>query len=291
MKKPFTRLFAILLAALLLCGAVPLSVSAEGVDITAAFTDPAFRAAVQELIGKDVILDTDVAEIEVLNIYGDFGAKGAIKNLAGLGYFTALRTLNCSLNEITSLPSLPSGLEELYCFGNELYVLPVLPVNLNVLHCYENNLTALPALPSKLISLDCAYNQLMVLPSLPPGLTNLDCHRNQLFLLPTLPDSLTNLWCGENHLAVLPALPPNLVWLCCNFNQLTSLDITGLKLDSLSCECNNMRNRSAIKGSTITIRQFGFYPQNPIYFWSEWPPIVQWALEYILFGWLWMRWL
>jgi len=25
-------------------------------------------------------------------------------------------------------------------------------------------------------------------------------------------------------------------------------------------------------------------------FWSTWPPVLQWILEYVFFGWLWMRW-
>jgi len=29
----------------------------------------------------------------------------------------------------------------------------------------------------------------------------------------------------------------------------------------------------------------------PPHFWSTWPPFLQWILRYVLFGWLWMRWL
>jgi len=28
----------------------------------------------------------------------------------------------------------------------------------------------------------------------------------------------------------------------------------------------------------------------PPHFWDSWPPVLQWILQYILFGWLWMRW-
>jgi hypothetical protein len=52
-----------------------------------------------------------------------------------------------------------------------------------------------------------------------------------------------------------------------------------------------MANMSAVKGFKGSIKDFYFYPQNPVYFWSTWSPEIQQILEYVLFGWLWMRWL
>ena len=255
MKKTITRLFAILLAALLLCGLLPLTVSAEGVDITDKFTDPAFRAAVQELIGKDVILDTDVAGITKLYLNGFYNETvkeaGGIENLAGLEYFPVLEYLNCGTNHLTALPALP--------------------VNLIELTCYRNQLTALPTLPSGLLTLACGENRLTVLPTLPTGLKTLECFDNQLTALPTLPSSLT--------------------YLDCAFNQLTSLDLTGLQLKHFACVYNNMASRHAIKGYSGSIWSINIYPQNPVRFWSTWHPWFIWILEIVLFGWLWMRWL
>ncbi|MCL2495350.1 MAG: leucine-rich repeat domain-containing protein [Oscillospiraceae bacterium] len=287
MKKTATRVFAILLAALLLCGIVPLSAAAEGTDITAAFTDPAFRAAVQELVGKDVILDTDVAGVETLDVCGKTSydqeadkwiSSGEIRSLAGLEHFTALQGLYCHNNKLTALPALPS--------------------NLRALGCDYNQITALPALPDSLINLYCSGNQLTELPKLPAGLYTLHCNSNQLTELPALPaNTLRGLDCGNNQLTVLPVLPSGLKILWCSENQLTSLDVTGLQLVWLDCRYNNMLNRSSVKGFVGTWLAFdpsglkyNFYPQNPIYFWSSWPPALQWAIEYILFGWLWMRW-
>jgi len=276
MKKTTTRLLATLLAALLLCGVLPLSTAAEGVDITAAFTDPAFRAAVQELVGKEVILDTDVAGVTELDVFGwdyDKESVGNIKSLAGLEYFISLTLLDCRYNQITTLPALPSGLKELYCVDNQL--------------------TSLPELPSSLIKLSCGSNRLASLPVLPLNLSELQCNGNFLTSLPALPTSLLRLYCYENQLSELPALPPGLLLLWCQDNQLTSIDVTDLQLERLDCRWNNMTSESDVIGFTgeWTRHTFIFNPQNtePTHFWSTWPPFLQWLLEYVLFGWLWMR--
>ena len=44
--------------------------------------------------------------------------------------FKNLKELNCSNNQLTSLPTLPQNLEILYCFNNQLTSLPTLPQNL-----------------------------------------------------------------------------------------------------------------------------------------------------------------
>ena len=297
MKTSFSRALAVLLAAALLCGAAPLMAGAEGIDITDKFTDPAFRAAVQEIIGKDVILDTDVAGMTELDVSGVFifdffGPFGDISSLAGLEHFTALKYLNCELNQLTTLPALPSELDTLECSFNDLTSLPVLPSTLETLHCYSNKLTALPALPSSLEEISCDNNRLTALPALPSSLGFLSCSSNQLSELPALPSGLEVLVCFGNQLTVLPALPSSLTRLWCNMNQLTSLDLTGLQLKSLICDHNNMKNISALKGYTGSDGTLIFYPQNvpqdPAPFYSIWPSWAQWFLEYILFGWLWM---
>lgn len=53
--------------------------------------------------------------------------------------------LDCSFNQLTSLPVLPQ-LIELICSNNQLTSLPVLPL-LTVLNCHHNQLTSLPILP------------------------------------------------------------------------------------------------------------------------------------------------
>jgi len=242
------RLIAILLAALLLCGAMFMSASAAGIDITDKFTDPAFRAAVYRHIGKTApapIYDTDVADILVLNLYGfDWDQRikvGTIKSLAGLEYFTGLEILDCAVNDITALPALPAGLKQLGCGSNQISALPALPVGLTLLWCGENQLTVLPTLPSGLVSLSCSKNQLTALPTLPPGLEMLGCSTNQLTALPPLPASLTELWCGGN--------------------QLTSIDITGLQLTELACQWNYLASEADVIGYDGSF-SFNFSPQK-----------------------------
>jgi len=149
-------------------GLEPLSV--ESVDITAAFTDTNFRAAVYEHIGKTApapIYDTDVAEITSLKIskVSLESLTNGIKSLAGLEYFTSLTYLNCRNTALRSLPALPDGLEELYCAENKLTSLPSLPSGLRILDCQTNQLTSLPPLTdlTRLTRLNCGWNRLELL--------------------------------------------------------------------------------------------------------------------------------
>jgi Leucine Rich repeats (2 copies) len=71
---------------------------------------------------------------------------------------STLRYLNCSGNQLTSLPQLPSTLVKLYCMDNQLTSLPQLPSKLVDLCCGGNQLTSLPQLPSTLVRVWCMYN-------------------------------------------------------------------------------------------------------------------------------------
>ncbi len=140
--------------------------------------------------------------------------------LPDLSRFYRLTSLDCSKNQLTQLPSLPSTLTHLYCYENQLRQLPTLPPALEFLSCNNNQLTQLPTLPSTLIYLVCNNNQLRQLPTLPPTLIQLDCKYNQLRQLPTLPSILTYLFCEDNQLTQLPTLPPTLEYFDCRYNVL-----------------------------------------------------------------------
>ena len=241
----------LLTAALLLglfAGFAP-AARAAGVDITEKFTDPNFRAAVYEAIGKKApapIFDSDVAGVTELDM-----SWMDIYSLVGLEYFKGLQTLLCYNNLLTSLPALPSGLTYLDCDFNELSSLPTLPFGLTDLICYHNHLTVLPTLPSSLSYLQCGGNQFTSLPTLPPKLADLDCSGGQLASLPALPSGLKHLYCGINQLTSLPALPIGLTILCCPANRLTELDVSGLSsLESLDCTYNEMIVPDDVKGFT-----------------------------------------
>lgn len=165
-----------------------------------------------------------------------------ISNLTGIGGFTGLQTLNCSENQLTNLPNLPSGISDLNCNQNQLAGLPALPTGLTVLSCDNNLITGLPALPSSLSLLFCQNNQLISLPVLPNNLTDLYCINNQLTTLPTLPNNLIKIECRGNQLTSLPVLPSSLTELICNANLITSLPtlpgtLTKLRIDTDKITC------------------------------------------------------
>ncbi|WP_079841321.1 NEL-type E3 ubiquitin ligase domain-containing protein [Salmonella enterica] len=159
-------------------------------------------------------------------------------------YLTSLPTLPSGLevltvedNQLTSLPPLPAGLQMLLVAGNQLTSLPPLPAGLQTLSVARNQLTSLPPLPAGLEVLSLSDNQLTSLPLLPTGLELLTLDRNpQLVRLPPLPEGLQTLSVDANpQLTRLPALPSGLQRLFARNNQLTRLpeSITGLSSEAI----------------------------------------------------------
>jgi uncharacterized repeat protein (TIGR01451 family) len=150
--------------------------------------------------------------------------------------------LNCSENQITSLPVLPSSLTYLSCFENQITNLPALP-NLTSLTCGGNVFTSLPALPNSLTSLVFSSSNISVFPLLPNSLTILDCSYTKIASLPAhLPDSLRSLNCVGDSLTSLPTLPNLLTSLFCYYNNIYCLPqlpntLTSLTLDSKKIHC------------------------------------------------------
>jgi hypothetical protein len=110
-----------------------LTYTQTSVNITNAFTDDVFRAAVQQIIGKQVIMNTDVAHIQHLNLhYSDNhpnnGLRGLLgpntprmENVNGIEHFTALSDLDVGGNNMASLNvSSNTNLRWLRAWGNEL---------------------------------------------------------------------------------------------------------------------------------------------------------------------------
>ncbi|MEI3945291.1 NEL-type E3 ubiquitin ligase domain-containing protein [Salmonella enterica] len=171
-------------------------------------------------------------------------------------YLTSLPTLPSGLevltvedNQLTSLPPLPAGLQMLSVAGNQLTRLPPLPAGLRRLLVAGNQLTSLPPLPAGLQVLSVSDNQLTSLPLLPAGLELLTLERNpQLVRLPPLPEGLQTLSVDANpQLTRLPALPSGLQRLYARNNQLTRLpeSITGLSSEaSVNLEGNPLSERT-----------------------------------------------
>jgi Leucine-rich repeat (LRR) protein len=163
-----------------------------------------------------------------------------ITDLTGIQHFIGLKTLNCSLNQITNLSALPSGLLSLICSDNQLTNLPAVPSGVTNLNCSYNQLTNLSSLPIGLFTLNCTGNKLISLPSLPSGLFTLECSNNKLISLPPLPIGLSILSCSANQLTSLPSLPIGLNTLNCSNNQLTNLPVLPSGLFFLACPSNQL---------------------------------------------------
>lgn len=150
---------------------------------------------------------------------------------------TGITELDCSFNELTSLPELPRTLVKLTCSWNNLtnlilpntlkYLdcsgnnfkngLPKLPKSLKILYCNNNHLTSLPeTLPKSLVLLDCYKNDLTSLPELPKFLKKLECDMNNLTSLPELPNTLKHLACFNNNIHTYPKLPAMLKEFYCD---------------------------------------------------------------------------
>jgi Leucine-rich repeat (LRR) protein len=174
--------------------------------------------------------DPDLVKERIVNCYL---TKSKSLDLSGLRFNTlpdcikdlSITFLNCSDNELTSLATLPSTLEQLFCYNNKLPSLPILPESLILLDCSSNQLTSPPTtLPSGLSYFDCNYNQLTHLPeTLPTTLTHLACNYNQLITLPPLPIGLNVLGCSNNYLTELDLPDPlstSLTEFSCDGNEL-----------------------------------------------------------------------
>jgi Leucine-rich repeat (LRR) protein len=133
-----------------------------------------------------------------------------ISDLTGIEDFTALTTLYCDDNQLTTLDvSNNLLLENLYCYQNQLTSLDVSNnTALTELSCFENQLTSIDVSNNIFLgNLWCSENQL----------TSIDVSNNT---------ALTTLYCDDNQLTTLDvSLNTALKGLNCNDNQLTSLDV------------------------------------------------------------------
>ena len=197
---------------------------------------------------KGYINSDDVNATKIMNASCEY-----ISSLRGLEYFTKLQNFDCSENNLTWLPSMPSTLKILRCGKNKLTSLPSMPSGLTILDCYANQLTALPTFTSSLQTLECENNKLSGSVNLCnlSGLKTLDISNNP---------SMTTLLCYNDALTSLDITGcTGLTALHCNNNQLTTLNISALNnLTTLNCSSNKLSgdfsytNHSAFKTLDIS---------------------------------------
>ncbi|MBR5633663.1 MAG: leucine-rich repeat domain-containing protein, partial [Prevotella sp.] len=215
------------------------------------FPDANFRAALASILKiseGDEITEAKIAARTSLDVNGEGKtANEKIADLTGIEHFTALKTLDCFDNKMTSLDvSKNTALTDLDCSNNQLTSLDVSKnTALEWLECYDNQLTSLDlSKHTALTVLYCSNNQLTTLDvSGCTALRSFDCYNNQLTSLDvSQKTALTELSCGSN--------------------QLTSLDVSNnTALEELHCYSNQIKGEAmdALVASLLTVMHGEFY--------------------------------
>ena len=162
--------------------AIPLQTRADDIPINSTtFPDENFRNwALAQDYGQDgVLTEAEIAGVTEINVYGK-----NIASLKGIEYFTALWSLYCQNNQLTSLDlSQNTALVSLSCQNNLLTSLDLSKnTELGVLICSVNQLTSLDLSQNTAIAyLDCNNNQLTSLDiSQNTALYRLECYVNKI---------------------------------------------------------------------------------------------------------------
>ena len=232
------------------------------VDINSTnFPDETFRNyLLSQSYGEDgKITEIEISKITNISVSGSSTSPGSIKSLKGIEYFTALKYLYCSYNQLTSLDlSKNTALTNLFCYNNQLTSLDVSNLTaLTYLSCSDNQLTSLDVSRlTALTYLSCGGNQLTSLDvSQLTALTDLYCYNNQLTSLDVSRlTALTSLSCYENQLTSLDVSRLTaLTYLSCGGNQLTSLDVSQLTaLTDLYCYNNQLTSLDVSRLTALT---------------------------------------
>ena len=247
-KKVFTLLLALF--------AIATTAQAQVVLNETNFPDANFRKALASRLRineGDEITAERIAATTTLNV-----SSKKIADLTGIEHFTALTSLYCNSNQLTSLDvSKNIKLTGLMCEGNQLTSLNVSNnTALTGLGCADNQLTSLNVSSNTaLATLVCANNQLTSLNvSNNTALIRLDCRRNQLTELDVSKNTaLTELYCYENQLTELDVSKHTaLTLLDCSNNQLTALDVSNnIALTTLYCGINQLTSLDVSKNTAL----------------------------------------
>lgn len=237
--------------------------SVSGNDITDAFTDTNFLAAVRDVLGKDDsdrIYESDVANISDLDLRYD-----NISDLSGIEYFTSLTSLNCFYNNLSSLDiSQNVALTSLNVGINDLVSLDVSNnTALTDLYCYANELTSLDVTNNTALRyLDCSYNNLSSIDLVNnTALAFLDCSYNSITNLAISNNvALTDLYCNDNELMSLDVSNNiRLTELQCIYNKLTSLDVSNnTALLYLYCSHNGLSSLMLANNTALIVLECSY---------------------------------
>lgn len=207
------------------------------------FPDDTFRDYISYFSDTDsdgVLSSTEIANTTMMSMHNRH-----IASLQGIEYFTAMQSLDCGTNQLTTLDvSKNTALQYLKCDGNYLTTLDVRGLtSLRYLDCSSNRLTMLNASGcTALQHLRCGDSQLTALDvSGCTALRIMQCENNQLTTLDVSECiALQSLDCVGNQLTTLNVSGCTaLQYLECWLNQLTTLDVSGCTtLQYLECYSN-----------------------------------------------------
>lgn len=232
--------------------AAPSEGSDTGIEINEEnFPDEAFRTYLKTNTGTSqmkgygsdgVLTPEEIAGITAINI-----SKLGVKDTKGLEFFTALKTLNCFSNPLTSLDvSANKQLTYLDCQDAKLQKLDLSQnTALTYLDCRQNPITELNIdACTGLTSLYCSKCSLKVLDLTHNAkLEKLNCHTNQLSALDLSNcTALERVWCYGNAFVSLDfSHSPSLKYIECENNRLQSVDFGNCaSLETLYCGDNRL---------------------------------------------------
>ena len=208
------------------------------------FPDENFRNWILEQeYGKDGVLTEDeIASVTSIDV-----SKKSIKSMQGIEYFTDLKILIASNNQLTALDiSKNTNLIRLDCDNNLLTTLDISKNTLlATLYSGVNQITALDVSNNTALEiLECSNNKLTSLDlSKNTNLKYLQCHSNQLTSLDLSNNTmLFNISCGGNPIEHLD-LKNNKVLntLYCWRDNITSLDLSNnTNMKTLYCQSNKI---------------------------------------------------
>ena len=242
---------------------MPVKAAGDVVINSTNFPDDNFRNFISATFDPDGGGTITAAEIK--NIKEMDCSFRQISSLKGIKYFTALKTLDCDTNQLTSLDlsnntaltwlefnsnpqlntvnlSKNTKLTYLSCWGTGLTKLDLSKnTALTVLNCSSGQLTSLNlSNNTELKTLNCAFNKLTKLDvSKNSKLTEINCLCNSITTLNLSQNTaLTNLACSDNQLSKLDLSHNTKLKIlnCGNNKLLTTLDLSkNTALTSLSC--------------------------------------------------------
>ena len=205
----------------------------------------------------------------------DCGENIAVDKLTGMpDTLESLICDTCSLSQMTDLSN--TTMSYFNCSNNQLTSLPNLPTSLSYMNCSQNDITSLPTLPNTMSYLNAAFNSLTTLPfGLPSGLTELYMNDNDFTSLSiTLPTSLITMSFSNNTSLNLfdvgipdtsSTLPTSLEYLDISYTQISTLPnlpTPTVYFDAISCSLTQVEMDKICSQSLVNGQSNGYLYLN-----------------------------